>query len=223
MQQKPIHSITLINFIYYNLLACVYGDPHIVTLDLHKYTFNGKGEFILVETPTFEPSFTLHGRMVPVKDENDNDGKATVFSAIVAKQADSDAVQFELQGSGSNIKIVTYVDGEEIDFTELTRQEFGNVTVTDTGNNTLNAIFSTGAYVTVAELNGLISTLIVYLPEMYRGNTQGLMGNYNNDTSDDLLRKGTTLPLSLTAGLKQVHDWFGMSCKFFEFILMHVY
>lgn len=197
-------------------LACVYGDPHIVTLDLHKYTFNGKGEFILVETPDFDPSFTVHGRMVPVKDENNNDAKATVFSAIVAKQGDSDAVQFELQGSGDDLSIVTYVGGEEIDFSELRAQEFNNVTVTDTGNNTLNAIFSSGAYVTVAELNGLISTLIVYLPDMYRGNTRGLMGNYNNDTSDDLTRKGTTLPLSLNAPLKQIHDWFGMSCELLQ-------
>ena len=171
---------------------------------------------MLIETPDLEPSFTVHGRMVPVKDENNNDLKATVFSAIVAKQGDSDAVQFELQGSGDDLSIVTYVGGEEIDFSELRVQEFNNVTVTDTGNNTLNAIFSSGAYMTVAELNGIISTLIVYLPEIYRGNTRGLLGNYNNNTLDDLLRKGTTLPLSLNAPLKQIHDWFGMSCKLLQ-------
>ena len=202
--------------LYYcsHCLACVYGDPHIVTLDLHKYTFNGKGEFVLVETPDFEPSFTIHARMVPVKDENNNDEKATVFSAIVAQQGDSDAVQFELQGTGDEIRLVTYVNGEDVDFSELTSQSFDNVTVTDTGNNTLNAVFSSGAYVTVAETNGLISTLIAYLPDIYRTKTQGLMGNYDNDTSNDLTRKGTTLPLSLNSGLKQIHDWFGMSCKF---------
>ncbi len=155
--------------------------------------------------------------MVPVKDENNMDRKATIFSAIVGKQGDSDAVQFELQGSGENITIVTYVNEEKIDFSELSSQEFANVTVTDTKNNTLNAIFSSGAYITVAEANGLISTLVVYLPEMYRNQTRGLMGNYNNDTSDDLKRKGQSLSLPVTAGLQQIHDWFGMSCKLIIF------
>lgn len=28
----------------------MFGDPHMVTLDGLKYTFNGKGEFTLIET-----------------------------------------------------------------------------------------------------------------------------------------------------------------------------
>lgn len=169
----------------------------------------------MIETPDFQPSFTLHARMVPVKDNNHNDGKATVFSAVVAKQGDSDTVQFELQSRSEGVKLVTYVNGEEIEFDDVvTVQEFSNVTVSDTGNNTLNAIFTTGAYITVAESNGLISTLVVYLPEMYRSQTRGLMGNYNNDTSDDLLRKGTTLPLGVDASTFQIHSYFGLSCKY---------
>jgi len=39
--------------------ACVYGDPYIITLDGHKYTFNGNGEFILIKTP--DDSFSLQG------------------------------------------------------------------------------------------------------------------------------------------------------------------
>ena len=35
-----------------------------MTLDLHKYTFNGKGEFVLIETN--DESFTLQGRMIEV-------------------------------------------------------------------------------------------------------------------------------------------------------------
>ena len=103
--------------------------------------------------------------------------KLLCLKAIVGQQNDSDAVQFELQGNGDDIEIATYVNGEKIDFSELKSQEFDNVTVTDTGNNTLNAIFSTGAYITVAEANGMISTLIVSLPDMYRGKTRGLYGN----------------------------------------------
>ena len=36
--------------IYSSTLARTRGDPHLVTLDGHKYTFNGRGEFTLTET-----------------------------------------------------------------------------------------------------------------------------------------------------------------------------
>ena len=76
------------------MLACVYGDPHIVTLDGFKYTFNGKGEFTLIETPNNR--FTLQARMIEAASDGGNAVQATVFSAIVGKQNDSDSVQLEL-------------------------------------------------------------------------------------------------------------------------------
>ena len=74
--------------------AIVRGDPHIVTLDGLEYTFNGKGEFSLIVTP--DDSFTLQGRMVEATDANGTSVPATVFSAIVGRQSNSDAVQFEI-------------------------------------------------------------------------------------------------------------------------------
>ena len=68
--------------------GCIYGDPHIVTTDGLKYTFNGKGEFILIET--MDKGFTLQGRMIEAIDEFGSVAAATVFSAIVGKQNDSD-------------------------------------------------------------------------------------------------------------------------------------
>lgn len=67
------------------VVACIYGDPHIVTLDGFKYTFNGFGEYILIETP--DESFTLQGRMVVPSGGNLPPGiLATVFTAIVARE-----------------------------------------------------------------------------------------------------------------------------------------
>jgi len=48
------------------------GDPHLVTLDGHKYTFNGKGEFTLVEI--LDNHFTLQARMVDIINENGTAG-----------------------------------------------------------------------------------------------------------------------------------------------------
>ena len=43
----------------------MFGDPHLLTLDGHQYTFNGRGEFILIETR--DDRFTLQGRMIPAE------------------------------------------------------------------------------------------------------------------------------------------------------------
>ena len=39
-------------FFFCFVLAAVFGDPHIVTFDELEYTFNGKGEFVLVRADT---------------------------------------------------------------------------------------------------------------------------------------------------------------------------
>ena len=184
------------------------GDPHIVTLDGQKYTFNGKGEFTLIGTP--DDSFTLQGRMIPAADTNGSAVLATVFSAIVAKQSDSDSIQFELTENGTT----AFINDEPVDFSVLSEQEFNNVTVSDLGNSTLSAIFSSGAYLEVKEENGIISVLIVSLPASFKGMpTRGLMGSFNGNTSDDLLpRLGTNL-LPLNSSLQVIHELFGLTCK----------
>ena len=185
----------------------MFGDPHIVTLDLFKYTFNGKGEFILIETN--DDSFTLQGRMIEANDSNGNRAPGTVFSAIVSKQNDSDTVQFELT---TDIKLIALVNGEETSFENIKSQRFNNVTVTYNDNNTFSATFSSGAYLKVQELNGFIAVLIVGLPERYKGMTNGLMGPYNGDISDDLTPRGGS-PIPLNSSLQTIHEQLGLSCE----------
>ena len=184
------------------------GDPHLVTLDGHKYTFNGRGEFTLIETP--DNSFTLQGRMVDIANENGTAASATVFSAIAAREGESDIVQFEIS---TNDTIAAFVNGEEVDFS-IVEQEFKNVTVTDLGNNTLSATFSSGAYLEVQHENGIISSVVVSLPESYKDtDTQGLLGSFNGDTTDDLQPKLRELPLPLNSTLQEIHKYFGLTCK----------
>lgn len=52
------------------------GDPHIRTLDGKTYTFNGRGEYTLIEI--LNTGFTLQGRTEPVS----NTSNATQFSAF---------------------------------------------------------------------------------------------------------------------------------------------
>ena len=76
----------------------------------------------------------------------------------------------------------------------------------------MSARFDSGVYVEVREGNGFLATLLVSLPTAWEGLTSGLMGNYNGDTSDDLTPRGGS-PLPFNSGLKEIHELFGVSCK----------
>lgn len=185
--------------------ACVYGDPHIITLDLYKYTFNGKGEFTLIEVE--DGSFILQGRMVEATGNNSNPVSATVFSAIAAKQMDSDTVQFQLDAFKG---LVALVNGEEVDLSELKEQLFNKVTINALEGRVMTATFTNGAYIKVKEENSIISVLIVSLPTRFQGETQGLMGNYNGDQSDDLKPKDRPI-LPVNSSTSDIHYHFGLT------------
>ena len=181
-----------------------------MTLDGFKYTFNGKGEFTLIETEG--DRFTLQGRMVEASGTNGTTVDATVFSALVAKQSNADLVQFELSQSGIN----TVVNGQTVDFTDSSEQPFTNVTLTDRGNDSYSATFSSGAYIEVRRENDIISTVLVSLPTSFQGTTRGLMGSFNGDASDDLAPRsgdGVGQPISTNASIQEIHEQFGVTCE----------
>lgn len=190
-------------------IAIVRGDPHIITLDGHQYTFNGKGEFVLIKTR--DKSFSLQARMVTFNNTMGNTSQATVFKAIVGRQNDSDMVQFEVTDEGA----VTLVNGEQLDFTLLKEYEFNNVIVNDLGNDRFSASFFSGAYLEVKAENGLFTELIVSLPATFQGKEmQGLMGSFNDDVSDDLLPNLGLNPLPLNSTIQELHANFGITCKY---------
>ena len=135
---------------------------------------------------------------------------ATVFSAIVARERDSDIVQFQ-SSNGSSIEAL--VNGGQVDF-NVVEQIFKNVTVADLGNNTLSATFSSGAYLEVQQENNILSSVVVSLPDSYKTQeTQGLLGSFNGNTSDDLKPKSGAQPLSLDSTLQEIHYSFGLTCE----------
>ena len=189
----------------------MFGDPHIVTLDGLKYTFNGKGEFTLIET--VDDSFTLQGRMMQATNASGRPIAATVFSAIVAKQNDSDTVQFALSRRGLDI----LVNGVRI--VNFTNIPFNGVTVVVQGNK-YGAAFSSGAYVEVREENGALSSVVVAVPSSFRGKTRGLMGTYNGNTSDDLVPRFAATSLPPNASIQEIHEQFGVACKYTSLSLL---
>ena len=188
--------------------ACIYGDPHIVTLDGHKYTFNGKGEFTLIETE--DATFTMQGRMEPATTADGTDAPGTVFTAIVAIQHQTNTnVQFEIKSTGVKVKL-----GDEfIDFDEMKEITFSEVTLEDKGNATVTAAFSEGTSIELKVENGIISVMLVSLPSYQKGKTRGLMGNFNGDPNDDLVPKDATTPIPPDSSIETIHYTFGMTCK----------
>ena len=187
-------------------VAWTAGDPHIITLDQYNYTFNGKGEFILIET--VDASFTLQGRMMEMQN-----AMASVYTAAVAKANDSSTVQFEIKVKYNVTSFVCLVNSEEIDFSEIKSQEFDGVTVYETSNNSFGATFTNGAYLQAQEQNGFISLITVGLPKSFYNRTSGLMGIFNGDMDDDMTPRGGTEPLPLDSTLKTIHESFGITCK----------
>lgn len=149
--------------------------------------------------------------MVPVDGSSVNSSQATVFTAIVSGQNDSDTVQFEI----SDDDVLTLINGEEIDLEFIFEQEFNNVIVTDLGNGSYAASFFSGAYLEVKAENRIFTGLIVSLPRSFEElQTRGLMGSFNGNMSDDLLPNLGQTSLPLNSSIQDIHELFGITCRF---------
>ena len=162
---------------------------------------------MLIETA--DNRFTMQGRMVDAVDAEGASVAATVLSAVVCRQSDSDTVQFEVSRRGVDV----LVNGVFVDFQTLPQQvEFTNVILTDLGNNTVSAQFSSGAFIQVTEELEILSQLFFSLPDTFQGVTRGLLGNFNGDTSDDFLPRFSNTPIPTDSGLQDIHFDFGVTC-----------
>ena len=189
----------------------MYGDPHLVTLDGYKYTFNGKGEYTLLQTD--DDSLTIQGRMEEAPTIRGGSAPATTFTAIVAKQPDSDAVQFQLFSV-----LQPVVDGDALEMENGEEAMFTNVIVRREQNNSYSATFTSGVYIKLEQEfdsnnNPYVSTVIISIPDSFKNKTSGLLGSFNDDQTDDLLPKNSATPLSLNSTLEDIHWNFGVTCE----------
>ena len=183
-----------------------------MSLDGLKFTFNGHGEFILLQSLDHS-NLIVQARMVEPEHTNRTgfdfeDEGGTVITAVVVRHAYSDTVQFQL----IDHKLITLVNGDEINFNELGEQEFRNLTLTSIDNSTASAELNTGITITIKEIDVLLEASII-VTDTYYGKTEGLLGSYNTDTSDDLLPMNSSVPLSINATLREIHYKFGLTCK----------
>lgn len=74
-------------------IAGVYGDPHFVTFDDVEYTFNGKGEFVLVKSTTLTDNLEIQGRFEQMDDNAYGEVRATQLTSVVARGNSSTVIE----------------------------------------------------------------------------------------------------------------------------------
>ena len=180
-------------------------------MDGTQYTFNGHGEFILVQS--LDGSLMVQARMTePLSTSDSNEtliGSGTVITAIAAKHNESDTIQFEVV----NYQLIVLVNGDEIDFSEIAEQYFKNLTVLDKGNDTISATIANGITITVTKNVNMLADVSVTLSDSYHGSTVGLLGLYNGKPEDDLLSRNGYTTLPSNANTEEIHYKFGLTCK----------
>ena len=191
------------------------GGTHLVTLDGHRNTFNGRGEFSLI-CSSDNGSFTLQGRMTDIiaqeeesKSQVQSTAKgATVLTAVVAREVGADTVQFDMNRGHLQL----FVNGQYHQIVAEDMQ-FRNVRVSSRSPNTLSATFKSGARLEARSTKSFLSSLLVSLSDTYQQSTKGLLGVYNGHPSDDILPRYSEVPLPLNSSLPDIHREFGLTCK----------
>ena len=75
-----------------------WGDPHFITLDGRNYTFNGLGEYVMVDAQS--GTFQLQARTGLAQG---NSTTATIFSAAAAKEKETWTVEVKVKRGGNNL------------------------------------------------------------------------------------------------------------------------
>lgn len=171
------------------LCARSYGDPHIVTYDDYRYSFQTVGEYVLSQSKNGE--VLVQARQAEVPDQ------AISLNSAAAVKVGNHRVGIYAQNAPDG-RTELWIDGQPADLSAgpLTFPEGG--TVTAMGDGTTEIILPTGEKVSVKGISVNDTDFLnldVCVPRNQQGNLQGLLGNYNGDANDDLQgRDGRVVP-----------------------------
>ena len=90
-----------------------------------------------------------------------------------------------------------------------------NITVSSTfieqsSDSSITVSFPSGVGITINYTAGLL-VYTLEVPSSFKGTTSGLLGNYNNDDSDEFVFRNGTM-ISNSSSDRRIHQ-FGQSCK----------
>ncbi|KAK2845374.1 hypothetical protein Q7C36_010228 [Tachysurus vachellii] len=168
--------------------ASVLGDPHFITFDGSTFTFNGKGEYVLLHSP--EHQLMVQGRTEPMTSENGSVVMATRLSSVAMKEKESDVIEVRLTDKPDHLQVLQ--NQQVLSFSEQNWLDLKGVYVFSAVPQNVTVMFPSGAGVEVRGSEGVV-TLTVLLPEEFTEQTQGLLGKMNDDPEDDLTSSDGTV------------------------------
>lgn len=172
-----------------------FGDPHFISFDGSKFTFNGKGEYTLLRSEYW--SLTVQGRTQQVTYENGTQAPATGISAVAMQENSSDVIEVRTLGYLNQLQVL--LNQEVISFNEQSWMDLKGVFVYSAIPENVTVMFPSGAGVEIRGQGQVISVTIL-LPEKFVNHTEGILGVMNNNPTDDFVfRNGTILPVNATA------------------------
>ncbi|CAH1255381.1 NOTCH2 [Branchiostoma lanceolatum] len=183
-----------------------WGDPHITTLDGKRYTFNGKGEYIMADVDSGQ--YQVQARTAFPEGTT----TATAFSAMVIQKNGGVPIQVNI-ASDSETGMNLYIDGALQDMTvygnvSTAIAQESNVLVSRPSASEFKVYYSTGVSATAQVEQGMMS-IVFSAPVSFMGKTKGLLGVWDGDQANDfMMHDGTVLSTNSTE--RQIFD-FGRS------------
>jgi Ca2+-binding RTX toxin-like protein len=198
--------------------AGVLGDPHVVTFDGLFYDFQDAGEFTLIQS-TNENPFTVQARMREW-DLGDAVGDKFSVNTAIATELNGVKIGFYIKGSLPYDLTAAAADSDPYNDEEpvLYIGDYGYF-IPDNGIMMVEDgyIYRNGDNYTVINATGDTITVTVHdqyidfrasSPAARQGNVEGMLGNFDGDTSNDFkLDSGTDLGSSISSNT--LYDVFG--------------
>jgi hypothetical protein len=178
----------------------MWGDPHMITTDGHNYTFNGIGEYKMVEAT--DKSFRLQARTAQMTNGDGAPVGASAYVSFAAQETGSSKVQVELNANGDGI--VWYIDGD-LQKTPAEPDIYPTDIYISATDTIINITFPSGWTTTIGVRMKMLA-IRQTIPASAWNMTRGLLGNYNGDKSDDLTGPdGKSIPL--TSSMEEIHKF----------------
>ncbi|XP_071842234.1 sushi domain-containing protein 2-like isoform X2 [Apostichopus japonicus] len=195
-------------------IATIFGDPHVITFDGLEYTFNGKGEYILMQTLDALTEFELHARFEQVVDYAGNKMPATILTSIAMKEEDLDIIRI-LHSERTVLEVMVQSEILDLDTQQEIQLDNGVFltfpTIYEHGNITQVVITFQDSKIGIV-VNGTAEDMVirVFIPKEFKGQVEGLLGNWNDDYKDDLTTSGGTR-VDYDSDVNEIYDRFGKS------------
>ena len=192
-EDQVIIFVFVLNF-YFKIFT-IEGDPHFLTLDGLSYTFNGYGEYILLEID--EALLNVQIRMAPFINGQGVKSEGTVITGIVV-QYESERIQIEINRFGS---IDIFINNRlfEIETNDIQMLEFNEFYLYLSSTGYLLQ-FINGVLIEIKTTEDRNAFLVVStLPSRFKNKTKGLLGIMDADISNDFYLPNGTIVEGLNA------------------------